>query len=343
MKKIILNLMNLLPILTLSCDEYFGSIGPLYKYRISLIKLSLAPWKIYIITFREKKFEFIKILNLNILRPWPQTEEILSKIKNYENSIKNLKKNNINEQILYLDKKTNHDLIAKSWLQNKITNYGAISLVLIGFLLYFLQEILRLWTYDRYSYILLAILIITSICFINLSYYIYSFLKNRSVIRSSFSDLKTQNNVIGLAKNSYCDWYSIKEEKEILSNYVVNAEKYLVKSIFFLSILACLFIIPNSIDNKKKDYTYQIKELSLFNEKGNIDKKNLHLFASLLLTKINDKKNNLYLIKNFKENNKPYNQIINTLDLFLGENNYKILKIHLEKANRKFLIIKVNP
>jgi hypothetical protein len=255
--------MNWSPFLHISNDRNFGSINTVNKARttsagsilengdrISLLSLEFGSKKCYFISLTivsgKLKFQIYKFLKFYDVLEKYDISHIDNKADRYKNHIISQNIEQLNIQIDFLKEKFNENQSRISGVHDKITNYSAIVLVYIGFVGYLLTELIKIKKYSSNFYeISWAIFFVLVVYSLNLIGFIQFGLSVKSYARSKFSDLKNSPTSIQLAVNYYTDWYSEKNQADIISSVVSNIEIYYIRSLF-VSFLLWLIIFLNS-------------------------------------------------------------------------------------------------
>lgn len=270
-KKLLLKIINLSPIFSVSSDELFGDIDVNVTKRYSLVRFSLGFTKIYFMSIADGKFDLVKVVNLNKLRPWPSIEVTQDKLKSYEDLIAGCNDDELLIQARFLDKRIDVENNVKSLFQNKVSSYNAILLLVAGYIIYIAKELLENREGYLQNYALLFVYVIVVVYFINSIVFLYHYLKNKTASSSKFSDIKSDSTLAKLSSSYYFDWFNVKEERDVLSNYVKNLEKYLARTVITLIVLSLLMIALDINKNNNGIIVQEENELasiSLLNENG---------------------------------------------------------------------------
>ena len=324
--RILLKFLNLSPLFSVSCDELFGDIDTCASKRYSLLRLSVGSIKLYFITIQSGSFNFIKTLNINKLRPWPSKEETERKLNVYEQFISNKRDDEISIQTQYLEQKITIENNAKTSFQNKISAYNAISIVTASYIIYIFSKMLSEWQFNFKYFTLMSLIILAIAAFTNCLLFTYLFLKNRTICRSTFSDLKNNPTIKKLSSSYYFDWYNLKSERDILSSYVKNIEKYIVNSVVLVltfSLVHSAYDIFSHSSKLSSNSNMPPISITLIDDNGNFIDDKLIPLASVLENISKNEIQTLYIVKsNLSRNEEKYQQIIDiVVDIIDGSRN----------------------
>lgn len=319
--KIIAFISNWSPVLHISEDSNFGSVDKLSRVRLSFLAIPLGKNKFYFLSLvkdeviNKWKLEIYKCLNFYSVCKKEDQSQIDTKVNSYNAQIGNqLDIDNLKIQIDFLKDKFNQNQERKSILYNKINNYTAIVLVFLGFIGYLLTELLNLNFYKINYYIYWIMFVLLIIYTLNLSLFVKDGLSIQAYIRSKFGDLKNNPTYKQLALSYYTDWYSSKNESQILSSIVCNIEEYFSRSLFITILLWFCIIINKNWPSMAYSTTLNYKsEYLIVNNSDEF----LPDEFSKFLKNINKTKNGIYIISN-KDNF-----------------NYKVIKEFIEIATKK--------
>ncbi len=344
LKTFFLKFFNLSPFFSISSDDLFGSIELNYRKRYSLVRISFGLIKIYLVSYENRTFNFIKTINLNKIRPWPLIDIVKEKLNAYKELSKDKTDSELKIHTRYLDKKIEIESNAKALFQNKVSTYSAILLVIAGYVVYLFDETITTWDSGTQPFIVIFILFFVILNYLNCIIFIYYFSKNKPISRSTFLDIKNNATLKELSFSLYFDWYNLKEERDVLSTYVKNIEKYLVKTVLLVFILSLMqtmsfVIIPEkSIPHSKK--IGEMKSITLIDEKGVFNNVGLKELPRLLHNMLSRDVKTVYIIKNKINKNKlKYKQVLNTLNLFSNNTDFKTINISGYSTSKDILII----
>lgn len=295
----IAQILNWSPFLHVSEDSSFGSIVNLVSIRLSLLAIPLGNNKFYLLSFVKNgvnkwEFEIYKCLKFYDVCKNEDQSQIDIKTESYKNLIATHEDEKIRFQIDLLKDKLNQNQNRKSTVYNKLNNYAAIALVYIGFIGYLFTELLSIKInniYFKNSYwLIFAFLILLSFNFFS---FVQFGLSIKAFVRSKFSDLKNDPTEKQLALSYYTDWYSSKNEADIISSIICNIEEYFKRSLVITILLWLCIVINNNLTSK----TFS-KIISHENQYLIVNDSNEFLINefSNFLENINKNSNNIYII-----------------------------------------------
>ena len=146
-----------------------------------------------------------------------------------------------------------------------------------------------------------------------------------------------------LAEAYYYDWFNIKEERDVLSSYVKNIEKYIFITIVLMIVLVVTFFFLKQY--RGEVYTSnnaEINSVSLLNDQGKIIPQKLKTMSLITADIAHGKLANVYIIRNFRNTQiDEYKKIINAIKLFSDSTD--IYEIFVEDIPIKSNIIIIKP
>lgn len=332
-------ILNYSPLIKVSCDDNFGTYKAGLPIRWSLFGLSICERKFYLITKSDGKWSLFRILTFNELRPLPTLEIAIEKQNKYREYISKLDNAKIEKHVAFLSEAKQHNVAIEGMQQNKASVYGAVAVALATLPIMKLKSIFVEWDFSLYSCISLVAIFYFIYYYLQLFGFLILFFKNKEVFRSTFGDFKVDGTVKKYAESLYLDWYCIKEELKVHASYVMNIQKYLVRSLFIAVIISLSPIIKNfSSDDINQSNTCEYQQFSILSSSGQLREGELMKLASLLSKKTKVKK--ILLVRNFEKLSSDYKHILTTLELYFNKS--QIEEVYLKDTNTEspFLIIK---
>lgn len=189
--------------------------------------------------------------------------------------------------------------------------YSAIYTAYIAFQVFLLTQAIEFLSADK-PFVLkctLSVVLFGSIYYsINCGLFIYSSLKLKGFFRSTLKDLKQNHSLIKLAAAYYFDWFSLKNESDVITSIVSNIQKYFFRSLI-ASVIA-LSLTLTSFGTLTKSPSHEKKEFLILNESGELQEGELLRF-------LNTKKNkpiSIFVITN--RDNKNRSAVISFIKLY---------------------------
>ncbi len=229
---------------------------------------------------RGEPFRFCFILRFDAIQKILSLKDIEEKVDDYAASL--LRKDNdvIKDQIEFLKHKIsmNESRIMSGY--NKTNLYTAIGLVYLGFVVYLFVQVFgfaqvfgfsqppilageTLFKYPIYILTGLSAYYIFS-CFL----FIQFALSIKGHIRSAFRDVRNNSCIRNLARAYYTDWYSTKNESDVITSIVANIQKYFIRSLLMFASIWFLLILKASLDTLAKPMAIPEKEHLAFDYAG---------------------------------------------------------------------------
>ncbi|MEN2388054.1 hypothetical protein [Comamonas sp. A7-5] len=247
--KIIFRFLNFSPLLHVSCDENFGAFDEECARRYSVVAVTLLRSKLYVLTFSDGGFYLFKIINFKEKCPEIDKNDVDDKTRTYIIHANNIDEDTSKIHYEYLKENYNATSASKASLETRVSVYISCYLVLLGFFGYILTEALKK-SIDQFVFIGYLFLFIGALFLMATTAFMQLFLKVKSVVRSTFRELKAEEGSAQKALTSamYTNWYAAKYEFQRLASQVKNIEINLALSLL-MSIFAWLAVSINLIKN----------------------------------------------------------------------------------------------
>lgn len=344
-KLLILQLFSITPVLSITSDKTFGGPGINNDKRFSLFRISFGVVKIYFLTIYNGQFRLIECLNINNLRPWPEYAKSIDKRDKYSELINNASEDELSINNRFLENKIERENSTKNSFQVKLNTYNSIVLLLSGYIAYLFKEVIIFYNNSFLNIIMVVSFALIAINYLNCLLFIYEYTKNKNVSRSTFVDIKNNPTAKALSASYYYDWYNIKCERDVLSNYIKNIEKYLFKTVMFVLLFSIIFSLYNgrSIAGNEIQKNHNKKNpIELIDQNGKFADSKLDEIQILLNDIASQNINTVFIIQaNLARNKDKYLQVSNTLNLFAKD---KVAIVELDisgsQNNNEILIIK---
>lgn len=257
------------PIFALTCDDNFGdylqdkNIEFSCK-RFSLLNLMIGDRIVYFGTYKigHKEFKWFYLLELSKM-PNFNLEEIKSNKleEDYREHLKNLRNDELIIEKESLNKHIQDEASRIKTSNQKINTYTTIVLTVLPLILSILNvnQLFKLPTSLKICFFL-GLYAVLNICI-----YLFAIIKVKSILKSSFKDLKnSQNKSKEINIQYYYDWQQLQRKADMSVSYVINVEKWVQIALVIGVVASLLWAVHNQRyfeqpDKQTKAVVYNIK------------------------------------------------------------------------------------
>lgn len=244
--------MSRVPLFFFTFDKLFhdfentGVISIKDDCRFSIFSFGWGARKFYFFTIKNRKWNFLKMINLQEIHSIISETEANEKKSSYFSHIRNLDDSKVNEEIEYLIYRIDSENNIKNMAFNKINSFNTVALIFIPLLLNSGFKIAI--NYKNTVNIIVTLSFIYTL--VNVIVWFFDYLKVKESCRSQFRELKsgvsqsiTHEDILKKkATLYYFDWINIKSEREVMVTYVKNIERY-----FKISLVIILILVMHNI------------------------------------------------------------------------------------------------
>lgn len=294
MKEKIINsllwLWSVLPILSFTKDEKFGALSvddsstpssQLREWRLSFLQIMLGAHKLYVLSVNRTvdpntnaascHWKWIRFLSLK--ETCDKSEHIQNIYTKYYNRLKSpsIKKERLEaeKESLCYHIETENSRLEKS--DNKMNIYTTVVLTLLPILLSIsFDTIIELF---KNNLIYKIAIIVSLYVVLNITLYLYQYIKVGGYNMSSFADLKKEKNkriTKKLIAQYYYDFQSLRKKADLFVSYVINIQQWMVAAfvLFFLTFSYHQYYThsgtpqKSSVNSSSSIYTVYISELN---------------------------------------------------------------------------------
>lgn len=267
---IVLWFISHLPVICLSDDANFGTLTNRsfttwkfwkWKLRISAICIFLGNKSFYIITYNisENRFDWGKVLALDkIKNHYITNDELIEKERKYrEEHLPELQEQEVEiekEKLLY-HLQIEQERFDKSI--DKINTYTTILLTSIPIVV----AINYITDFIETNFIFKALIIYV---FLNLALLIFGTMKVQGMMRSSFRDLKEDNDKNKkIVSSYYYDWQSLKRKSDLMVSIVVSVQEWLIVLVFLFGLIIIGGQITSTRSNTEHFHQQEVLNITI--------------------------------------------------------------------------------
>ncbi|HZK55219.1 MAG TPA: hypothetical protein VFC84_13615 [Desulfosporosinus sp.] len=324
-------LLSLSPIISVTDDDNFGDITRKTRlFRISLLNLCLGVHSFYLFTYKKdyglKLFKYLNLRHFAI-----EDSVTLEKVDNYRKTIESTPDADINVHLKDLQYKIEKEEAIKNGSFNKMVAYNALTLMAVGVTIPYLVNIYKI---VEHQFFYMLFILIFAYNFANILAHILELLRVKTVLRSSFGDLKkSQNPLYEFAASLYLDWYAIKDESKVFVSYVKNIEKYIKIILFYFVLFICIYNFLAYTENKLPSEPANNASTYIINfsldEQGVFSSQNLKQLDKVREGLITDKIAQVFIIKSASLKGRKldvYQKVVSLFEIY-NISHVKILEV----------------